>query len=61
VGRIKCGTMRDVDNALMQEVADGTASEARIRQLISLGANVNAVGDGESVLTKAVFGIVLGG
>jgi hypothetical protein len=61
VGRIKCGTMRDVDKALMQEVADGTANEARIRQLISLGANVNAVGDGESVLTKAVFGIVLGG
>lgn len=52
---------RDIDKKLLHEVDCGTASPMRIRELISLGANVNAVGDGESVLAKAVFSIALGG
>lgn len=58
---IKNRPTRDIDKELMQEVDCSTARPMRIRELISLGANVNAVGDGESVLTKAVFAIVLGG
>jgi len=52
--------MRDVDKALMQEVTCSKASAERIRELISLGADVNAVSDGESVLSEAVFSIALG-
>ena len=38
MARMKHETMRDVDKALMQEVAHGTARAARIRELVSLGA-----------------------
>ncbi len=61
MARMKHETMRDVDKALMQEVAHGTARAARIRELVSLGADVNAVRDGESVLSEVVFSIALGG
>jgi hypothetical protein len=45
---------RDIDNALMLEFGSGAPSEARIRDLVERGADVNSLDGGESLLMQAM-------
>ena len=45
---------KDVDNALMRELASDAPSEQRIRELVERGADVNSVKDDESVVMFAM-------
>lgn len=46
---------RDIDNALIAELASYSPSEARIRELVENGANVNSVQEyGDSALMQAI-------
>src|SRR5215204_4257106 len=45
---------KDIDNALMLELASGAPSEQRIRELVERGADVNSVKDDESVVMDAM-------
>ncbi|MEM5786086.1 MAG: hypothetical protein AAGU11_02135 [Syntrophobacteraceae bacterium] len=47
---------RELDNLLMEELASGNPSEARIRELVAQGADVCSVGsNGNSVLMEAIW------